>query len=129
MSRLTLDTIALCSMDYRFNSFYQDEPHPFVQAMNRGFAARNARGQLGGMLKGLLPSYNEQIRKDVEFQKQVARDLVQLRRDNPTEKNDLLNSMIHGKDPTTGEGMRDDLIVANMQTFLIAGECAMICLI
>ncbi|GAB7330350.1 hypothetical protein MBLNU13_g01982t1 [Cladosporium sp. NU13] len=29
-TRLTLDTIALCSFDYRFNSFYQEAMHPFV---------------------------------------------------------------------------------------------------
>ena len=33
MTRLTLDTIALCAFDYRFNSFYQREMHPFVGAM------------------------------------------------------------------------------------------------
>ena len=31
MTRLTLDTIALCAFDYRFNSFYQREMHPFVE--------------------------------------------------------------------------------------------------
>ena len=33
MTRLTLDTIALCAFDYRFNSFYQNEMHPFVGEM------------------------------------------------------------------------------------------------
>ena len=33
LTRLTLDTIALCGFDYRFNSFYRDTPHPFVVAM------------------------------------------------------------------------------------------------
>ena len=33
MTRLTLDTIARCGFDYRFNSFYRDTPHPFVLAM------------------------------------------------------------------------------------------------
>lgn len=32
-TRLALDTLALCSMDYRFNSFYHDEMHPFIEAM------------------------------------------------------------------------------------------------
>ena len=31
MTRLTLDTIALCGFGYRFNSFYRDTPHPFVR--------------------------------------------------------------------------------------------------
>jgi len=30
--------------------------------------------------------------------------------------------MIYGKDPKTGETMRDELIAANMITFLIAGR-------
>ncbi|HEY9472205.1 MAG TPA: cytochrome P450, partial [Propionibacteriaceae bacterium] len=33
MTRLTLDTIALCGFGYRFNSFYRDTMHPFVEAM------------------------------------------------------------------------------------------------
>ncbi|MDT7567106.1 MAG: cytochrome / NADPH-cytochrome reductase, partial [Pseudonocardiales bacterium] len=33
MTRLTLDTIALCGFGYRFNSFYRDTQHPFVDAM------------------------------------------------------------------------------------------------
>jgi cytochrome P450/NADPH-cytochrome P450 reductase len=33
MTRLTLDTIALCACDYRFNSFYSEKMHPFVHAM------------------------------------------------------------------------------------------------
>ena len=28
MTRLTLDTIALCGFGYRFNSFYRETPHP-----------------------------------------------------------------------------------------------------
>ncbi|MEZ4663760.1 MAG: hypothetical protein R2911_40010 [Caldilineaceae bacterium] len=35
MSVLTLDTIALCGFDYRFNSFYQDEMHPFIDGLVR----------------------------------------------------------------------------------------------
>src|SRR5829696_9758979 len=35
MTRLTLDTIGLCGFGYRFNSFYSEEPHPFVASMVR----------------------------------------------------------------------------------------------
>jgi cytochrome P450/NADPH-cytochrome P450 reductase len=34
-TRLTLDTIGLCGFGYRFNSFYRETPHPFVEAMTR----------------------------------------------------------------------------------------------
>jgi hypothetical protein len=33
LTRLTLDSLALCNMNLRFNSFYKDELHPFVHAM------------------------------------------------------------------------------------------------
>ena len=33
MTALTLDTIGLCGFGYRFNSFYRERNHPFVQAM------------------------------------------------------------------------------------------------
>ncbi|KAL1888068.1 hypothetical protein Sste5346_009805 [Sporothrix stenoceras] len=122
-TRLTLDTIALCAMDYRFNSFYSDTVHPYVQAMTNTLAARSQFGQIGQRIKLLLqPSYVAQLKADAEYMGTVGRDLVQHRRDNPTDKKDLLNNMIHGKDPKTGESMRDELIAANMQTFLVAGH-------
>ena len=121
-TRLTLDTIALCAMDYRFNSFYSDTMHPYVQAMTNTLAARSQVGQIGQRIKVLLqPSYVAQLKADTAYMVDVGRELVQHRRDNPTDKQDLLNNMIHGKDPKTGETMRDELIAANMQTFLVAG--------
>jgi cytochrome P450 / NADPH-cytochrome P450 reductase len=42
-TRLTLDTIALCGFNYRFNSFYRDTPHPFVVAMLGSLEAAQAK--------------------------------------------------------------------------------------
>ena len=121
-TRLTLDTIALCAMDYRFNSFYQDDMHPFVQAMTNTLSTRQERQKIPQFVQKFMWSQNEQLRADAELQQKVAADLVTNRRENPTEKKDLLNAMIHGRDPKTGEGMRDALIASNMITFLIAGK-------
>jgi cytochrome P450/NADPH-cytochrome P450 reductase len=121
-TRLTLDTIALCAMDYRFNSFYQDELHPFVQAMTNVLKSRSNASQLSGMLQKLSPSYTASLAKDAAYQNETAKQLVQFRKKHPTEKKDLLNAMIYGKDPKNGATMRDELIAANMQTFLIAGK-------
>jgi cytochrome P450/NADPH-cytochrome P450 reductase len=121
-SRLTLDTIALCAMDFRFNSFYQDGLHPYVEAMNNILGSRSNASQISSLLLSLLPSTNEKLKHDAQYLQQVAQEVVQHRRDNRTDKNDLLNSMIYGKDPKTGQTMREALIAANMQTFLIAGS-------
>nr|GAT46740.1 predicted protein [Mycena chlorophos] len=122
MTRVTLDTIALCAMDYRFNSFYSDTPHPFVTAMTDTLALSSKASQISGMLKFLLPSTHKKLKADEDLQMKTAADVVQYRRDHPTEKNDLLNAMIYGKDPKTRATMRDDLIAANTVTFLVAGH-------
>lgn len=121
-SRLTLDTIALCTMDYRFNSFYTEDMHPFVAAMDRDFDVKNSRNTIGGAFKSLIPGYKEANLRDRMLILQTGADIVKARRANPVDKKDLLNAMLHNKDPKTGETMRDDLIVANMRTFLIAGK-------
>lgn len=121
-TRLTLDTIALCAMDYRFNSFYQDEMHPFVQAMIGVLSEGASRLKKPKLMQKFMYKRNEQVRVDSKYQMDVAMDLVKRRREQPSAKKDILNSMINGKDPKTGEGMRDDLIAANMITFLVAGH-------
>ena len=121
-TRLTLDTIALCAMDYRFNSFYSDEMHPFILAMNNTLGALNDDGQISHMARNFFAGKNKQLQADRKLQATVASQLVANRRAHPTEKKDLLNAMINGKDPKTGDHMRDGLIVANMITFLVAGK-------
>ena len=124
-TRLTLDTIALCAMGYRFNSFYQDEMHPFVQAMVRTLTAGNGPSSLFDIFQSLSGSKKTGLEADQKLMSDVGDKLVQARRDNPEDcknKKDLLNSMINGKDPKTGEKMSDGLIAANMITFLIAGH-------
>jgi cytochrome P450/NADPH-cytochrome P450 reductase len=47
---------------------------------------------------------------------------VKQRRANPTDTKDLMNAMVNGKDPKTGEALSEDSIIDNMITFLIAGH-------
>ena len=121
-TRLTLDTIALCSMDYRFNSFYRTDMHPFVQAMTRTLSAGNGPSTVFGVLRLLAGGKQENVKKDRALMESIASELVQHRRQNCREKRDLLYAMINGKDPKTGESMRDDLITANITSFLVAGH-------
>ena len=123
-TRLTLDTIALCAMDYRFNSFYDEDMHPFVKAMNTTLSVSSDRLKIGSMLRKMLPWDHtvKDVQEARQYMQSVAKELVQRRRNNPTEKRDLLNAMVKGKDPKTGETMEDGLITSNMITFLIAGH-------
>ncbi|CAI7589423.1 hypothetical protein PCG10_001646 [Penicillium crustosum] len=121
-TRLTLDTIALCAMGTRFNSFYHDEMHPFVEAMVGLLAGSGNRALRPALFNSLPTAENNKYWSDIEYLRNLARELVDSRKENPVEKKDLLNALILGRDPQTGRGMTDDSIVDNMITFLIAGH-------
>ncbi|KGO57871.1 Oxidoreductase FAD/NAD(P)-binding [Penicillium expansum] len=121
-TRLTLDTLALCTMGARFNSYYKENMHPFVYAMTRFLLGSGKRAARPAILNSLLASENAQYDSDIALMQQVAKDLVQGRRDTPSDQKDILNAMLQGRDPKTGEGLNDSTIVNNMITFLIAGH-------
>ncbi|OKL63946.1 hypothetical protein UA08_00678 [Talaromyces atroroseus] len=122
-TRLTLDTIALCAMGTRFNSFYHEDMHPFVGAMMGMLRGAGQRSRRPGIIRDLPTSDNTKFFNDIAVCQKTARDLLEDRRKNPEpEKKDLLNAMVLGRDPKTGQGLTDDSIINNMITFLIAGH-------
>lgn len=124
MTRLTLDTIALCAFGYRFNSFYRDEMHPFVTAMVGALREASDRAQRPKLVGTLMLSKARQFQADRELLGSVARDLIAERRRDPKggDKHDLLALMLNGVDPVSGEKLSDENIGYQMVTFLIAGH-------
>jgi cytochrome P450/NADPH-cytochrome P450 reductase len=124
MTRLTLDTIALCGFGYRFNSFYQREMHPFVDAMVRGLAEAGDRTRRLPLQTRLMLMTRQQYQRDIAYMHEVVDQVIRERRrsgDAATRK-DLLSLMLQGVDPVSGQGL-DDLNIRNqVVTFLIAGH-------
>lgn len=121
-TRLTLDSIAICAMDTRFNSFYKEAMNPFPQAMTEVLAEAARRAGRPSIANRLMRSSERQYHENIQLMQSVAQEIVTKRRQAPTDKKDLVNAMLHGKDPKTGEKMSDASIVDNMITFLIAGK-------
>ncbi|RJE26772.1 bifunctional P-450 NADPH-P450 reductase [Aspergillus sclerotialis] len=121
-TRLTLDTIALCAMGTRFNSFYHEEMHPFVEAMIGLLQGSSDRARRPALINNLPTSENAKYWNDINFLRTLSQEMVEARKQNPQDKKDLLNALILGKDPQTGQGLSDDSIANNMITFLIAGH-------
>ncbi|KAF1929899.1 fatty acid hydroxylase [Didymella exigua CBS 183.55] len=121
-TRLTLDSIALCAMGDRFNSFYREQQHPFVDAMVGTLTESFARSRRLPLPALVYSTQDKMFQLDIEKLVQVSEELLNARRAHPTEKKDLLNAMLLGRDPKTGEGLDDGTIVRNMITFLIAGH-------
>ncbi|EPE06594.1 bifunctional p-450 nadph-p450 reductase [Ophiostoma piceae UAMH 11346] len=122
-TRLALDTLALCAMDYRFNSFYSAEMHPFVEAMGSFLYESGQRSR-----RAPLPAYwyrkvDEKYFADIATMRAVSDGVLKARKEQGTsERKDLLQAMLNGKDPRTGEKLDDASITNNLITFLIAGH-------
>ena len=122
MTRLTLDTIALCGFGYRFDSFAARELHPFLQQMTR--VLDEAMGRLTRLraITRLRFSANRRYEQDIAAMHALVDDVIRARRANPGEARDLLGLMLEATDPVTGERLDDANIRYQVITFLIAGH-------
>lgn len=116
------DVGSSCAMGTRFNSFYHDEMHPFVDAMVGTLSESFARSRRPPMTGFLYRKQDESYKLDIDVMKHTAKQLLDDRRKHPTDKKDLLNAMINNVDSKTGQKLGDDSIINNMITFLIAGK-------
>ena len=124
MTSLTLDTIGLCGFDYRFNSFYREGNHPFVDAMVGALgASMEARGL---PLENLMHKDRERrLRADIRYMNEMVDRIIRERRESGADlgsKPDLLSYMLSGVDRKTGERLDDLNIRYQVITFLIAGH-------
>ena len=124
MTALTLDTIGLCGFDYRFNSFYRKDYHPFVEALVRSLeTVMMTRGLPFEQV--LMRNRNKDMAQDVAFMNAMVDDIVRDRRENSSAeetKPDMLGAMMSGVDRATGEQLDDVNIRYQINTFLIAGH-------
>lgn len=120
-TRLTLDSIAICANDTRFNSFYKQDMHPFINAMQSTLIEAGRRSIRPTLINKIMRSSEKKYFDDIETMRSIVREIIADKRANPSGKNDLVNAMLNRRDPKTGEKMSDDSIIDNMVTFLIAG--------
>ena len=124
MTRLTLDTIALCGFGYRFNSFYRDTQHPFVDAMMGVLQESQTRSRELPIQTKLRRGAQKKLAENFRYMESEVRKILDERRRSGTAEDhrDLLSCMLTGVDKRTGEKLSDDNIIAQCQTFLIAGH-------
>jgi cytochrome P450/NADPH-cytochrome P450 reductase len=126
MTALTLDTIGICGFGYRFNSFYREDNHPFVDAMVD--ALEIAMATRGLPFEDVFTrSRQARLAADATYLNSVVDRIIRDRRaeraasDDP-QKTDLLDYMLAGVDRKSGERLDDKNIRYQIITFLIAGH-------
>ncbi len=79
MTAVALDTIGMCGFDYRFNSFYRRDYHPFIDALNRSL--ETCMMQRGLPFESqILRKRLKQMEKDVAFMNKLVDDIIRERR-------------------------------------------------
>jgi cytochrome P450 / NADPH-cytochrome P450 reductase len=121
MTRLTLDTIALCGFSYRFNSFYREDQHPFVEAMMGALHETQARQGLLPVAVKLRRGAQRQLMANAKFMDDTVQTILDERKASGDNGTDLLGHMLVGTDKQ-GNRLPDHNIVAQCETFLIAGH-------
>ena len=124
MTRLTLDTIALCGFGYRFNSFYRETPHPFVEAMVRtltevagpGPAAADPDPAAGARAAAVRGGRGVHERPGRPAHRRAPRRGRRGRHHRPARPD------AHRRRQADGERLPDENIRAQCITFLIAGH-------
>ncbi|ERN53923.1 bifunctional cytochrome P450/NADPH--P450 reductase [Alkalihalophilus marmarensis] len=123
MTRLTLDTIGLCGFNYRFNSFYREDAHPFVEKMVRAMDESMSQTQRLGIQDKMMVRSKRQFKEDIDYMFNLVDQLIEERKQAGDQgENDLLAHMLKGKDPETGQSLDDENIRFQIITFLIAGH-------
>ncbi|ORY80873.1 cytochrome P450 [Protomyces lactucae-debilis] len=121
LTRLTLDTISLCSFGYRFNSFYKEEMHPFIGDMLT-FLGLSGERTMQPVSRPFKVASNWRRLAAGDRMKAFALQILEDRRASTEKPNDLATRMLDFPDPETGKTLPDDNIVEQLITFLIAGH-------
>lgn len=122
MTRLTLDTIALCGFGYRFESFATPQLHPFLQSMVRVLDETMGRLTRLPFITRMRRSANRRFGEDIASMHALVDEVIRARRQHPGEARDLLGLMLEAVDPVSGERLDDENIRDQVITFLIAGH-------
>jgi cytochrome P450/NADPH-cytochrome P450 reductase len=121
-TRLTLDTLALCSMGFRFNSFYSPVLHPFIEAMGDFLVECGKKSSRLPLPSIVYRARDYKFEQDISVLRTTAKEVLESRKATKSDRRDLLTAMLEGVDPKTGQHMSDESIMDNLITFLIAGH-------
>lgn len=88
-TRLTLDTLGLCAMNYRFNSFYKENMHPFPTAMTEFLLESGLRSFRPRIAQLFFRDSAKKHDANISLMKNISDELVKARRAHPSDRKDL----------------------------------------
>ena len=121
LNRLDLETTTLCFYSRRLNGLAGPE-HPMIKAMDGATGEAIMRPTRPRLVNWLF--YQSKFDRDTNAMRKYATECLEHRRQNPTDRKDLLWAMMDGKDPQTGKGLDERQIIDEIVTMPIGSSTA-----
>jgi cytochrome P450 len=121
LNRLDLETTTLCFYGRKLNGLTGPEP-PMIKAMDGATSEAIKRPTRPRLLNWLF--YQSKFDRNSKAMRQYAAECLQYRRANPTDRKDMLYTMMNAKDPETGQSLNDQQIIDEIVTMPIGSSTA-----
>ncbi|TGJ83178.1 hypothetical protein E0Z10_g5580 [Xylaria hypoxylon] len=108
LNRLNIEATTANLFGKRLNALTGPE-HPVIKAMEDATSEALKRPTRPGILNSLI--YGGKLKSATKTLRSYAAELVQYRKDNPTDRRDLLDALLTAKDPETGKGLTESEVI------------------
>ncbi len=123
--RFALDSVALSTLGFRFNSFQESDFHPFVRAMAGNLREAWLRARRPPFLNAVKFKSNQEFTRNTETIRVLARQILNHRRSEMAKagkaSNDLLGRLITAIDAGV-DSLSEENVINQIITILIAGH-------
>ncbi|KAI1271749.1 cytochrome P450 [Xylaria sp. FL0933] len=121
LNRLNLEITTATLFGKRLNGLSGPE-HPVIQAMEDATSEAIKRPTRPGILNWLF--YGGKLKSATKTLRSWAAELVQYRKDNPTDRRDVLDALLTAKDPETGKALTDSEVIDEIVSMPIGSSTA-----
>ena len=121
LNRLDIETTTLCFYGRKLNNITGPES-PMIKAMNDSTSEAIKRPTRPKFVNSLF--YQSKFEKASKAMRKYAAECLEYRRANPTDRKDMLYTMMNAKDPETGQSFDDQQIIDEIVTMPIGSSTA-----
>ena len=121
LNRLDIETTTLCFYGRKLNNITGPES-PMIKWMNDSTSEAMKRPTRPKFLNSLF--YQSKFEKACKAMRKYAAECLEYRKANPTDRKDMLYTMMHAKDPETGQSLNDQQIIDEIVTMPIGSSTA-----
>ncbi|KAI1149076.1 cytochrome P450 [Nemania diffusa] len=121
LNRLNLEITTYTLEGKRLNNLTGPE-HPVIKAMEDATSEAIKRPTRPGIFNWLF--YGGKLKSATKTLRAFGAELVQYRKDNPTDRRDLLDALLTAKDPETGKSLTDAQVIDEIVTMPIGSSTA-----